>query len=228
MDLPPLVQAPVYLDMSPMQRKHYGEMKHHLITYLESEACVAQLALTKSLRLLQIASGYVKTTDGTEISLADNPKAKATEQLLEDLAPAHKVIIWAVFKENYRTLRAICQRMGLPYREIHGEITPKNKKIAEDDFQRDPKVRVLIGHPRAGGIGINLTASSQTIRYSSDHNLEDYIQSRDRNHRGGSEIHTSITQRNLVMKGTIEEKVIECLDAKKEIGVNLLRDLILS
>lgn len=226
MDLPPMVSTNIALEMSPTQRKHYDEMKRHLITYLEDDACVAQLAITKSLRLLQIASGYLKTEDGTEVSFNDNPKAQATQELLEDLAPSHKVIIWAVFKENYKTLRAICQRMDLPFREIHGEISPKNKKKAEDDFQKDPKVRVMIGHPRAGGIGINLTASSQTIRYSSDYSLEDYIQSRDRNHRGGSEIHESITQRNLVMAGTIEEKVIECLDEKKQIGVNLLRELV--
>ncbi len=228
MDLPPLVSIPIPLEMSQTQRKHYDEMKRHLITYLEDDACVAQLAITKALRLMQIASGYLKTEDGSEISFADNPKAKATEELLEDLAPSHKVIIWAVFKENYKVLRGICEKMGLEYREIHGEISPKNKKKAEVDFQTNPKVRVLIGHPHAGGIGINLTASSQTIRYSSSYSLEDYIQSRDRNHRGGSEIHASITQRNLVMAGTIEEKVVECLDEKKEIGVNLLRELVLS
>lgn len=224
MDLPPLVKKTIYCDMSPPQAKAYQEMKKDFVTYLGDQACVAELAITKALRLLQIASGYMKLENGQEAKFENQPKQQALHELLEELTPQHKVIIWAVFKENYAQIRAVCDKLRLHAVEVHGEISQRNKEAAVDSFNRDPQCRVFIGHPLSGGIGINLVEASYCIFYSRNFSLEQDIQAEARNYRGGSEIHEKVTRIDLVAKDTIDEFVVERLQSKQSLSLAVLKD----
>jgi SNF2 family DNA or RNA helicase len=99
LDLPPLVRQTIHCEMTDIQKKLYEEMKKNFITYIDQKAVVAELAITKALRLLQISSGYVKFDDGDAKSLENTPKQIALKELLEEITPNHKVIVWAVFKK---------------------------------------------------------------------------------------------------------------------------------
>jgi SNF2 family DNA or RNA helicase len=224
LDLPPLVKQTIFCAMTPEQAKAYAEMKRDFITYLDGKACVAELAITKALRLLQIVSGYMKLETGEEKRLQATPKQAALKELLETLAPDHKILVWAVFKENYAQIRAVCEELGLEYVEVHGEITPQAKLKAVDRFNTDPACRVFIGHPGSGGIGINLVSASYSIFYSRSFSLEQDLQAEARNYRGGSEIHERITRIDLVTKGTIDELVVERLAAKQTISEEVLKE----
>ena len=225
LDLPPLIKQTILVEMSVEQKRVYEDMKKNLVAYLDDEACVAQLAITKALRLMQIVSGFVRTEDENDIAFKENPKADALADLLEDLAPDHKVIVWCVFKQDYKTVREICSALKLPMVELHGDVNATKKNENIEKFEKDPKVRVLIGHPGSAGIGVNLVASSYAIYYSRTFSLEARLQSEARNYRGGSERHESITHIDLVMQGTIEELVVRRLAEKEEIGVKLLQEL---
>lgn len=229
MDLPPYVEQTRYVGMSDQQKKLYKEMKEDFLTFLDSEEgrkpISATMALTKSLRLMQITSGYVKTVDGEEITLQDTPKMAALREILEDLAPHHKVIVWAVWKENYEQIRNVCESLGLPYVEVHGG-TPAHARFQRvDEFNLDPKCRVFIGHPGAGGIGINLVVASYSVFYSRNFSLEQSLQAEARNYRGGSGIHAKVTRIDLVCGETIDELVQKKLAEKIEISDKVLRDL---
>jgi SNF2 family DNA or RNA helicase len=223
LDLPPLVKQRIYVDMSPEQGRVYEEMKKDLIAYMNDKACVATLALTKALRLLQIASGYVKFEDGSEKSLK-TPKMEALSELLETLTVNHKVLVWAVFRENYIQIRDVCENLGIRYVEVHGDIAGTKKMEHVDLFNNDPTIRVFLGHPGSGGIGINLVSASYSIFYSRNFSLEYDLQAEARNYRGGSEIHEKVTRIDLVAKETIDELVLESLSSKQQIGEALLKD----
>lgn len=223
LDLPPLVRSRIYVDMSPEQSRMYEGMKKDLIAYMNDKACVATLALTKALRLLQIASGYVKFEDGSEKSLR-TPKMEALSDLLEEITPNHKVLVWAVFRENYVQIRKVCESLRIKHVEVHGDIAGTKKMDHVDLFNNDPSVRVFLGHPGSGGIGINLVPASYSIFYSRNFSLEFDLQAEARNYRGGSEIHTKVTRIDLVAKDTIDELVLESLSSKQQIGEALLKD----
>ncbi len=229
LDLPPLVKQTILTELAPTQQRLYAQMKKDFITFVQNmgkmEASVATLAITKALRLLQIVSGFIKTEDGNEITLADTPKLAALKELLEELAPNHKVLVWAVFKENYVQIKRICEEAGIGYVEVHGGISEKQKFEAVENFNQDEKLRVFIGHPGSGGIGINLVAASYSIFYSRNFSLEQDVQAEARNYRGGSEIHTKVTRIDLVVKDTIDELVQISLANKVEIGELMLRSL---
>lgn len=227
LDLPPLVRQTIEVDLSKEQLKLYDQMKKDYIAFLDDHAgrpktVVAQLALTKALRLQQICSGYVKTDDGKEISLGDNPRDAALKELLEDLTPQHKVIVWAVFRHNYKQIEAVCQGLKLKYGLIVGELSAETKAKHMEAFANDPETRVMIANQSAGGIGINLTAASYSIFYSRNFSLESDIQAEARNYRGGSEIHEKITRIDLVAPKTIDALVLETLARKQKISDQIL------
>lgn len=224
LDLPPLVRQEIAVEMSPEQARLYKDMKKDFVAYMGDKACVATLAITKALRLMQITSGYVRLEDGKNIHL-ETPKQAALKELLEELTPNHKVLIWAVFRENYTQIRSVCEELGIGYTEVHGDISGAQKFKNVDAFNNDPAVRVFIGHPGSGGIGINLVAASYAIFYSRTFSLEQDLQAEARNHRGGSEIHEKITRIDLVCKGTIDELVVKKLASKEEISEKVLREI---
>lgn len=225
LDLPPLIKKEVLVELSKKQRELYEEMKKNLITFINEEAVTAELALTKALRLQQIVSGYVKTEDGNEITLEDNPRIDALKDLLEDLAYTNKVIVWACFKQNYSEIKKVCEKLKLKYVEVTGETKISSRQDLIDQFNSDPECNVFIGNQGAGGIGINLASSNIAIYYSRNFSLEHDVQSEARNYRGGSEIHDKITRIDIVARDTIDEKVLLALASKQEIADIVLREL---
>lgn len=225
LDLPPLVKKIVKVPMSPPQASLYEEMKKHFLTYVGSRACVTNIALTKVLRMQQILSGHLPLDDGTMHRITDNPRAKALEELLETYAETSKVIVWAVWKEDYKVIRAALANLGLKHVELTGETKPDDRRDNIKVFNEDPDTRVLLGNPGAGGIGINLTAASVAIFYSRTFSLESEIQAEARNYRGGSEIHSSILRIDLVSPGTIDEIIQQALANKQDMGERLISDI---
>lgn len=224
LDLPPLVRQEIFVEMSSVQRKHYEEMKRDFITYVKDSACTATIAMTKALRLQQIATGFIQLADGdrAQVSLTDNPRAKALEELLEDLTPNHKVIVWAVFRENYAQIRAVCEKLGIKFSELTGETSAADRQKNIDAFQNDPTVRVFLSSQAAGGVGITLTAASYSIFYSKGFSLEQDLQAEARNHRGGSEIHQKVTRIDLVAYDSIDQTINDALSRKMNIAESIL------
>lgn len=231
LDLPPLVKKKIYVEMGVDQRKAYSEMKKDFVTYINSEASTADLAITKALRLQQIVSGYAKieanvlNLEGSIHRFEDIPRIEALKELLEDLAPNHKVIVWACFKENYAMVREVCESLKLEFIELHGEISQKKRDESIVRFREDEKIRVVIGNQGAAGIGINLVEASYMIYFSRNFSLEQDIQSEARAYRSGSERHESITRLDLVCQDTIDEEVLEALANKQAIGEQVLREI---
>lgn len=219
LDLPPLTQKRVFCEMSPVQKKAYKSMKDHFIAYIRDEACVATMALTKALRLLQIVSGHAMTEEGEAIPFNDNPRMKALGDLLEDIPD--KTVIWACFKHNYSQIAKVCEKAGKSFTFLTGEQSAKQKNAAVDEFTKGD-IEILIANPSAGGTGVNLIEAPVAIWYSRSYNLGDRVQALARNHRGGSEMHDKITSIDLVVPGSIEESVLEALDNKENLAESIL------
>lgn len=224
LDLPPLLTKKIFVSMGKEQKRVYDSMEKDFISLVGSEAAVAELVITKALRLQQIVSGFVPVEigggDRKNISFDDNPRIDALEELLLEYTPKSKVIVWAVFKENFVQIAKLCERLGLKFVEVHGEV--KNKQEAVDEFNTNDDCRVFIGHPGSGGIGINLVVSNVSIFYSRNFSLENDIQAEARNNRGGSEIHDSLLRIDLVCNNSIDEQILTALDNKQQIGVKVL------
>lgn len=232
LSLPPMVKKTITVEMGKEQARMYEQMRRDLVATIQTEGSgerhsIAELAITKALRLQQIVSGHIRVDgingeDDKTIQIKDNPRKTALTQLLEDLAPYHKILVWSVFRSNYDDIRDACVSLDLEYAELHGQINDRDAQITR--FNTDPKCRVLIGHPGSGGIGVNLVAASYSIFYSRSFSLEFDIQAEARNYRGGSERHESITRIDLVTPNTIDELVLKALASKTALSNSVLKN----
>jgi SNF2 family DNA or RNA helicase len=89
-------------------------------------------------------------------------------------------------------------------------------------FRGDDDTRVVICNRRAAGTGINLVEASYSIVYSRNFSLAEELQSRDRNHRGGSQIHDKVTKIDLCAKDTIDELCLEALLNKQSLAERII------
>lgn len=226
LDLPPLVRQEYAVQLSKEQERMYKEMRDEYLAFIqknkdEPRAVVAQLAITKALRLQQIVSGFAKDEHGM-VHRMQCPRLDALEDLLEAITPGAKVIVWSVFKENYNMIAELCKKLGIEWRAIHGDISNADRITGMQDFRENPSVRVMIANQAAGGAGINLVEASYSIYYSKGFSLEQDLQSEARNHRGGSEMHDKITRIDLVAKGTIDDLVTTALKEKQQVADKIL------
>ena len=92
-------------------------------------------------------------------------------------------------------------------------LTSKTKN--RDDIIRDfknNKIKRLFTHPKLLGLGLTFVNCTYNIYYSMSFSYEEFKQSQDRIHRIGQE--NKCTYIILQCKGTIDEKIYNCLQRK--------------
>lgn len=221
LDLPPYIRQTLEVGMTPEQQRAYTQMKDDYITFVNSSAFTAQLAITKSLRLQQICSGFLMNEEKVHV-FENTPREKALLELLEDITPNSKVIIWACWRQNHDTIRRLLTKHKFGFRELIGNMSASDRERAIEDFRQDDKVRVLVGSQAASGIGINLVEADTAIYYSRNFSLELDIQSEARNYRGGSTIHKKVCRIDLYTPGTIDDTITQALAAKQDLSEKMI------
>jgi SNF2 family DNA or RNA helicase len=218
LDLPEKVYEVQEVEMTREQRKAYVEMRDELVTKLEAHDdayATAATQLTAILRLTQITSGFVPDEEGVIRRFKPNPKLDALEEFIRENTNDAQIIIWAVYRED---VRAIAERLtDLNPAIIQGGQNDRERFAAETDFQEGRK-RLLVGNPAAGGVGLNLQAASIACYYSLGYSLIDRLQSEDRCHRSGSEIHNRVLYVDFLCENSIDPVVRNAVAEKKEVA----------
>ena len=211
LDLPPLLRTNIYAEMSPMQAKHYETMKQYLFAIdTEGNELNAANMLSRTLRLQQILAGFL-----SEVPIKDNPRLAALADAIEK-TNGEQFIIWTIFKSTYKQISEMLLRDGIDFGLLTGEQSADERHEYMQRFQAG-KLRALIAHPKAGGVGVNLTAASYSIHYTRSFSLTDDLQAEARNYRGGSEIHQRITRIDIITPDTIDEEIVKALREKKSV-----------
>lgn len=229
LDLPDLIKVVRNVEWGKEQKKTYEELKRDFVAFIETskkegkkDTVTANLAVTKALRMLQVASGFVQLDSGEVHEFKELPRLEETKELLEELTPEHKVILWCSYRHNYKMLERICKELKIKCVFMTGEQSASEKRESELAFQNDPEVRVIIANRAAGGVGVNLVAASYSIVYSRNFSLAEELQSEARNHRGGSQIHEKIVKIDLAIKDSLDEIVLDALRNKNQISTDIL------
>lgn len=226
LDLPDTVIENRYCELSPEQHKRYEDIRKELITIIDNQGVsVAKTALTRDLRLNQVTSGHLTMDDGKIYQFPESAKLNMLKELLAGELEGHKVIIWAVFRWDIASIRAVVDGLDLTSVCIYGDTPNDERQTLIDKFQNDPATTVFIGNPASAGTGITLTASDVAVFYSYNYNLGNYLQAMGRNHRKGSEIHDKITYIHLIAKGTVDEAIVAGLERKEDLADRVLNHL---
>lgn len=214
LDLPDLLRTNIYAEMSDVQQMHYDTMREFLFAVdCDGNELNAANLLTRTLRLQQILAGFLG-----DVPIADNPRVDALRCAIEKTrgsAPA-QFIIWTIFQPTYGQIGELLDKLGISFGLLTGEQSPEERHETMAAFQSG-ELTALIAHPRAGGVGVNLTAASYSIHYTRSFNLVDDLQAEARNYRGGSEIHKRITRIDIITPDTIDEEISTALREKKNV-----------
>ena len=127
----------------------------------------------------------------------------------------HKILLFSQFTSMIEILKKDFDRLGISYYTITGE-TKKEKRIELVNKFNNDNTNVFLISLKAGGTGLNLTGADVVIHYDPWWNVAVQNQATDRAHRIGQE--KVVTEYKLVMKNTIEEKIIDLQNKKKELA----------
>lgn len=208
LDLPDQVDEVRNIGMGIKQEKIYRSMKNDLIAEIKESCIVAQVALTKIMKLRQITSGFA-INDQEEVVDIDcgNTKLKELEDVLEE-AGKQQVIIWCQFQHEIHQIKAL---LGDKAVTLYGETKDRDDSISAF---KDGRAQYLIAHPRSAGHGLTFVSCSLEVFYSLDYSWELYEQARGRIHRAGQI--NKCTYVHLVCRGTIDEEILKVLREKKD------------
>lgn len=204
LDLPDQVDEIRKVEMTEPQRKAYRQMHNDCITYIQDKAVVAQVALTKVMKLRQITSSFALAQEG----YAEIPGCPKTKELLAVLEEAgnQQAIIWVNFHAEVNKLVTL---LGDKAVTLYGET--KDKEASINDF-KSGKVQYLIAHPRSAAYGLTFVQCSLQIFFSLDYSLETYLQSKSRTHRAGQV--NKCTYIHLLCENSIDEVILKVLMRK--------------
>jgi len=221
LDLPEKIYTARYVSMTDEQLKMYEQIRNYAMTLLDSgELVTAPAVITQLLRMQQVLSGHLKTDDG-EMVYFPSKRMEALAEIMEE--HDGKAIIWSRFRYDIQQITAMLNKefgdgCAAAY---YGDTPDEERNNIVRNFQNPNRpLRFFVGNPATAGYGLTLTEANLCVYYANDFNLETRIQSEDRAHRIGQK--NNVTYVDLVTAGTIDEKIVESLRAKIEIGAKVL------
>ena len=229
--LPEIMRERRDVEMSTKQKKAYTQMRDTMIAELENgDAITAPSVLTQTTRLNQFANAFaelsVNETTGEIKALLSEPSCKVDAVMADIKANdfgEDSVAVCAVSRQLIYLLSNAMTKAGIEHGLITGAQDEDERQKAIDDFQSG-RIKWILFTAQAGGVGVTLTTARRLIMLQRPWSLVDYKQALDRVHRIGSEIHDSIIITDYITEDTIEDRVIQVLEAKADNFEQVVRD----
>jgi SNF2 family DNA or RNA helicase len=220
-DLPDKVEQIMYVDLSPEQAKLYEQRRQHYKVFLDSQ--IAKQGIEKAqfyvfqalMELRQIASVPETQSDG---KITASKRELLLEQIMESVANKHKVLVFVNFLQAIESIGEDLTSAGISYVSMSG--ATQNRQELVKRFQESTDCNVFILTLKTGGTGLNLTAADTVFIYDPWWNIAAENQAIDRSHRIGQK--NTVFSYKLIAKGTIEEKILQLQEQKRELFDNLI------
>ena len=131
----------------------------------------------------------------------------------------HKVLLFSQFTSMLDLLAEELEARGIKYYMLTGAVNKEKRMRMVESFNEDD-VPVFCISLKAGGTGLNLTSADIVIHYDPWWNVAVQNQATDRAHRIGQK--NVVTVYKLVSQGTIEEKIVDIQERKKQLAEQIL------
>jgi superfamily II DNA or RNA helicase len=153
----------------------------------------------------------------------DSGKLVALRELVQtSIEGGHRVLVFSQFVSMLQLIKRAMDEDGVTYEYLDGSTKDRAERV--DHFQNDDGPPVFLISLKAGGSGLNLTAADTVIHFDPWWNPAVEDQATDRAHRIGQT--RVVTTYRLIAKGTIEEKILELAEKKRElVGAVLAEDV---
>lgn len=222
LELPPKTEIPLYVELSDSERAFYEALRRELIAevspHREENSTQLRIRVLAAITKLRMAACNPRLVQAG----LDIPSAKMgafTELLDELLAGGHKALVFSQFVRHLDLIRPLLDEKGVRYQYLDGSTSTKDRSAAVEAFQAGKSDLFLISL-RAGGLGLNLTAADYVVHLDPWWNPAVEDQASDRAHRLGQT--KAVTIYRLIAKDTIEAKILELHQHKRDLADQLL------
>lgn len=221
-DLPDKLEKCMYADMEGEQKKlyhaHVQRIRMLLDRQSDEEFKTAKIQILSELtKLRQLCCDPALIYEKYE-----SPSAKSAlcmDLVKNAVAGGHKVLLFSQFTSMLENLQQKLREEKISYYVLTGA-TPKEQRLHLVKRFNTDETNVFCISLKAGGTGLNLTAADIVIHFDPWWNLAVQNQATDRAHRIGQTNVVNVYK--LIMKNTIEEKIIKLQERKKELAEQVL------
>jgi superfamily II DNA or RNA helicase len=226
-DLPPKIEVDKLIDLAPDQKAIYLQVLREVRAQVLGEVDRQGVARSQ----LHILAGLTKLRQAAcdprllglprEFDHDDSGKLAALRELVDEVeSGGHRVLIFSQFVSMLRYVREALDEDKIKYEYLDGSTIDRIERV--DHFQSDPTCTAFLISLKAGGSGLNLTGADTVIHFDPWWNPAVEDQASDRAHRIGQ--NKVVTVYRLVAAGTIEEKILQLKQRKKDLVATVLAE----
>ncbi|MGH8047112.1 MAG: DEAD/DEAH box helicase [Chthoniobacterales bacterium] len=218
-DLPEKIEQVIEVELSEAQRATYAKLQEAARSQIDQlndqgQAGAARMrVLTALLRLRQACCDLRLLGASGELDDVSAKLAALRELLGEAVDGGHRVLVFSQFTSMLDLIERALEADGTAFCRLDG--STKDRAAVVDKFQTDASIPVFLISLKAGGVGLNLTAADTVIHFDPWWNPAVEAQATDRAHRIGQK--NVVTSIKLIARGTIEERVLQLQQRKREL-----------
>ncbi len=213
-ELPDKIEQIVEVELTPSQKAAYTQLQiaaRAEIDAMKDHGGAARMRVLTALLRLRQACCDLRLLGGE----SDEPSAKldALMELIGEAADGgHRTLVFSQFTSMLDLIAPALDAAGIAWCRLDG--STRDRAAVVDRFQNDDSIPVFLISLKAGGAGLNLTAADTVIHFDPWWNPAVEAQATDRAHRIGQK--NVVTSIKLVARDTVEQRVIEMQDKKRE------------
>jgi superfamily II DNA or RNA helicase len=223
-DLPEKTEVKAFCRLTKKQAALYQEAVKELRGQLEAVEGMKRrgVVLAFLMRFKQICNHPSQWLGDGAWGEADSGKWARLREIAEVIADKQeKALVFTQFREVTAPLAAFLGGVfGRPGLVLHGETQVGRRRELVQRFQEDESVPFFVLSLKAGGAGLNLTAASHVVHFDRWWNPAVENQATDRAFRIGQK--KNVLVHKFVCKGTVEDKIDELIESKKQLSKDLL------
>jgi SNF2 family DNA or RNA helicase len=222
-ELPAKTEQTIFIEPSSEEKHFYEALRQTSIQKI-NEVSLEDNQAKKRLRIFAEITKLKRAC--CDSSLIDssielpNSKLKVFDDLIRELKENnHKVLVFSQYVDYLNIIKSRVEALGFAYQYLDGSTSANERKKAIEKFQSGQSDLFLISL-KAGGTGLTLTAANYVIHMDPWWNPAVEDQASARAHRLGQQ--NPVTVYRLVVKYSIEEKIMEMHKTKRELASSLL------
>jgi hypothetical protein len=222
-ELPDKTEMVLYCEMGDEQRKVYNAYELEFFTFLntKNELDIPRntLHILQGLtKLRQICNSPALLNDDVYYGNA-SAKIDVLLEQIESKSPQHKILVFSQFVTMLDLIKAELETRNITFEYLTGQTRDREARVT--NFQNNADVRVFLISLKAGGTGLNLTEADYVYLVDPWWNPAVENQAIDRSYRIGQK--KNVIAVRLICPGTIEEKIMELQETKKDLANDLVK-----
>jgi len=220
-DLPSKNEMKVYCTLTKEQGTLYQAVVQDSLDRIESSEGIGRKGevLAAITRLKQICNHPAHfLADGSSLPSRSGKLTRLTEMLEEVLAEGDRALVFTQYAQMGKLIeRHLRDKLSVDLVFLHGGVPSHQREAMITEFQdSDDGPPIFVLSLKAGGFGLNLTQARHVFHFDRWWNPAVEDQATDRAHRIGQT--RSVAVYKFICAGTIEERVDELAERKKELA----------